>query len=99
MFRDRLVYLADVVFQYVITPRNLNIACQHLSSIDVLRTSMTFPDTKSGAYNRVVNANNILWPKDCRDAPGDHTAFFVEATANIATRKPKRGRRQLEEEG
>jgi hypothetical protein len=63
--------------------------------IDVLRTSMAFPDTKSEAYGRFTNANETLWPGGS-NPPGDHTTLFVEATANMATRKSKRSRKQFE---
>jgi hypothetical protein len=99
MFRERSVYLADVIFQYILTLRNLNASCQQLSMINVLRTSMTFPDTKSDAYSRFVNANDILWPPGGLNPPGDHTTLFVEATASMATRKSKRSHKQFEEDG
>jgi hypothetical protein len=96
MFQDKFVLLADAVFEYVLSPRNLNASCKALSEIAVLRTSVTFPDSKSEAYAMFLDADNIFWPVGTPNVPGDYLSLFVEATGAVASRKKKRGRSQFE---
>jgi hypothetical protein len=53
-------YFADLVFQWVIMPINLTAACQQLCNIQVLRTSVSFPDTKSLAYAKFQEADTVI---------------------------------------
>lgn len=50
------------------------------------------------AYSRFLAADELLRPKGCDNAPGDHTTLFVEKTSKDSKRKAKRKRAQVDHE-
>jgi hypothetical protein len=90
MYRDRFVYLADCVFQYILSPTAPNTSCTKLSNDRVLRASMEWPVVKSRVYELFRDADDVLWPADGAVRPPAHLEIFVEGVADTTSHKRKR---------
>jgi hypothetical protein len=90
MYRDRFVYLADCVFQYILSSVALNTSCSKLSNDRVLLASMRWPVEKSRVYELIRDAGHILWPANGAVRPPGHLEVFVEGVADTTLHKRKR---------
>jgi hypothetical protein len=84
LFKKKFIYAADLIVQYILTPRNVMKSCQLLSSNALLRTTISVPEDKNTAYSKFRSADNDLWDDTTRSGGEGHPVGARRRDAAIA---------------
>jgi hypothetical protein len=95
LYKDKFLYTADLIVQYILTSRNITKACQLLSSNSLIHTSIIVPEDKNTCYAKFREADKDIFDGPTR--PGDEGILWVAASRH-RVRAPKKRARQAREE-
>jgi hypothetical protein len=89
LYKDKFLYTADLIVQYILTSRNITKACQLLSSNSLIHTSIIVPEDKNTCYAKFRDADKDIFDGPTR--PGDEGILWVRGESTSRSRTKKEG--------
>ncbi|EAT89522.1 hypothetical protein HBI56_028300 [Parastagonospora nodorum] len=83
LYKDKFIYIADLIVQYILTPRNITQTCTVLSSNALIRATIEIPEDRTTAYAKFRAADETLWTD--ADGPGNEGILWVQESATPST--------------